>query len=539
MKIFDKLLSPLVLSVIVFLFFQLQVYNINFNFRDEGFLDYNAIRITEGLVPYKDFFVTTTPGTYYVIALLMKLFGNYLIISKVLYVFVILGILYLVSRIYSFKSYLDYVLPLSFAGIFVGPFFATYNIEGLILVLLSFFLLKKWSVSKSSSSMIFLGITTSLIFLFKQSYGLADFAIIIFSIYFLTGRKELNKKISYYLLGIGIIILPYSGYLALSHSLNQFIYYVFFFSRDVKAHRVPFIVTASLFIPFYLFLLYFLKKFSHKKKILLFLAFVIGFFALYLIISPARVGRLFTVFADPLVYYYLALLMVPLTAIYLYWSKKTNQAKDIVLASFFSFGMFFASASSGRDYTTVLITSGFFVPLCLLLINNSKMITSKKSFSVLFVLIFLFPLLMMSVNILIDANKYDSYIANAKNAAGIKIIRSEAKELNAVTQYVKSVVKKNGTIVCFPYCPLMFALTERDSASYFSFFYPETFLYSDGQRFIGDIIKNKVKIIILQRKGNIEPEANFEDKRLDYVKRYFLLHYQLVGQTENFDFFTK
>src|SRR6185437_11178615 len=42
---------------------------------DEGTLIYDAVRITQGQVPYRDFFEVMGPGTFYWVALFFRLFG--------------------------------------------------------------------------------------------------------------------------------------------------------------------------------------------------------------------------------------------------------------------------------------------------------------------------------------------------------------------------------------------------------------------------------------------------------------------------------
>lgn len=530
-KLYKILFTPFILSSFIFLFFQLQIFNLHLYFRDEGFLTYNALRITQGQIPYRDFFLTTTPGTYYLQALLFKIFGQYLILDRILYIFIILGILFLFNKTFSIKNYFKYILLFILVIYFINPIFGFYDIEGLFLILLTLWEFKLWQTFYKNHFLILLGTTVGLLTLFKQSYGFMDFVIITLLIYLFGRRKYFLNELKYFILGILILAVPYLLYLISTNSFNQFIYYVFVFSREVKSHRIPFVFTTIIFIPIYLALITLIRNLSLKRRIILFATFSILFFIFYLLISPTRIGRFFTVFSDPLVYYYLILLIIPLTTIALYWKSKN---KNIIILSFFSLGIFIASASSGRDYTTVLILSPFFIPLCFYLLDYLKIKKYKNALLFFILILFSLPFISTNFNYFLNARKYNSFIQNVPEAFGIKVSNNEANELSSIITYIKSKTTDNQTVLCFPYCPLMNVLTERKSASYFSFFYPETFETSDQSRVINDLKKNKPSMIIIQKKGSIEPEASFENQRLKILLSYFLSHYKLSKQTSNF-----
>ncbi len=53
-----------------------------FNFFDEGLAVFNATRILDGGVPYKDFWTLYPPGQFYILAFFFKLFGASLLVSR-------------------------------------------------------------------------------------------------------------------------------------------------------------------------------------------------------------------------------------------------------------------------------------------------------------------------------------------------------------------------------------------------------------------------------------------------------------------------
>lgn len=527
----------LFLAIFFFLLLQIPIYNHNISFRDEGFLTLNALRINQGEIPYKDFFLTTTPGTFYIQAFLMKLFGNYLLIARIFYITVVIGILFIASRIFTLKSYSNYLFLFFLALLFVSPAYAFYNVEGLLLFLLSFYLLKKIQKNRTFYFFVLLGIISGSLFLIKQSYGVANVVAILFVLYRYRTRGKWLKNSFVYLITFGAVLLSYVLYLFFNNALSDFIYYVFSFSREVKGHRGPFILTATTFIPFYFVFLYFMKKLTVRQKIYICFSFVVISFVFYLLVSPARIERLFTIIHDPLVYYYLALLLVPLTVIHFFWKQKNIHAKEMVLLAVFSLCLFLASASSGRDCTTVLMVSAFFLPLGLSFIDSKK-ITSGKPWLILVMLIYTLPFIISKIPLFASTEAVDAR-SNIQALQGMALSQKERMELEDVIAYIRGHVSEKNTIICFPYCPLLPVLADRGSASFFSFYYPETFREPDQKRVIDDIKAHKPPIIVLQQKGNIEQEATFEDKRLKDLRKFIMSRYHLTKKTDNFLIYSK
>lgn len=117
---------------------------------------------------------------------------------------------------------------------------------------------------------------------------------------------------------------------------------------------------------------------------------------------------------------------------------------------------------------------------------------------------------------------------------GIYLPPKTADEILSIVKFVQKKTNQNDTILCFPYCPLLNVLTQRKSGSYFSFFYPETIRAKDQKRVIDDLKKNQTKIIIVQKPGEIEKEALYENNRLSLLRNYFLSNYNPVFSSQNF-----
>jgi len=67
---------------VVHVVYGLLFYDKALNTFDEGWMVYAAERIADGQVPYRDFFLHTTPASYYILAALYELFGPSLIVGR-------------------------------------------------------------------------------------------------------------------------------------------------------------------------------------------------------------------------------------------------------------------------------------------------------------------------------------------------------------------------------------------------------------------------------------------------------------------------
>ena len=125
-------------------------------------------------------------------------------------------------------------------------------------------------------------------------------------------------------------------------------------------------------------------------------------------------------------------------------------------------------------------------------------------------------------------------IDQAKN---IKVAKEEKIEIDKLVTRTNQYPEKM-KLLCFPYCPMMNVLTNRSSPSYYNFFYPEAFLPENQQEVINNLKLNDT-VIVLQKKGKIEPEALYEDVRFGKLKNYILKNYKMDFETENFAIYTK
>jgi hypothetical protein len=540
------IISPLFVSVIFFLLLQLPIFNFGFNFRDEGYLLNNAQRILNGELPYVNFALSITPGAFYIQALIFKLFGNFVITDRILYILCVILVLILSSKLFRFTKFLNY-LSLIFLGIFYTGLgvFASYNMYGVLFVMLTLFLFNKLSLNNKFYWYSFLvGFSNSLVFAIKQTYGFVFFLSLLFMLAIFINHKYRFKNILFYLMGS--LFLPITIFLIFYFSgiLNKFIYNILYFALAVKNDRLPFILTSILFIPFFIFIVNFVKKISLRKVLIagILFAFFIG---VYILISPTRIPYLSTFYNDPTIYYYLLFFMIPLTLITLFFKSDDKDKKTLIFLSIEAISLFLASAFSGRDYTTVVVASPLYIPLFMYLFiylfKDLKL--RSKNFSIIFLLtIFalpsIFSLLGAYNRVYGEDFKKDSYRKlNIKEMRYINIPISQKNDLEETINYIKNKTSSDIKLLCFPYCSFPQFLSNRGDVSYFNFFYK--FMPENQIRVIKDLNNSKNVTILIQKPGPIEKEALYEDEKLKILKQYVLSNYKLKKNTQNFYIYEK
>lgn len=535
------ILSPLSIGILFFLLLQFPIFNFGFNYRDEGYLLNNAQRINSGEIPYLDFSLAITPGAFYIQAFALKLFGNYIITDRILYILCVIFVLAISSRLFRFTKHLNYIFLLFLALIYTGMgTFASYNMYGVVFVMTALFLFSKLKNSNKPYFYSFLiGLTNSLILITKQTYGFIFFFSLLFLIVFFTQRKYLFKNTLFYL--IGNSILPTIIFLTLYFSgiLNKLIYNVFYFALTVKNDRLPFILTSILFIPFFIFIVNFIKKFTPKKlggAIFLFLLFLL----IYILISPARIHYLVSFYKESTIYYFILFFTIPLTLIVLFFKSKNDQKKQMVIISIEAFSLFLASAFSGRDYTTVIVTAPLYIPLFLYVLTmkyEKVKLPAGNLVITLLLVMFIFPSVISLVRTYgklygIGYKKENYGSLNIKKAAYINVPIYLKNDLELVSDYIKNKTSSDTKLLCIPYCSFMNFLGDRKNLSYFGFFYK--FNKDDQDKVIDDLKRNDNSIILIQMANVIEKEANYEDNSLKLLKTFIYKKYKLVKKTDNF-----
>jgi hypothetical protein len=82
-------------------------------------------------------------------------------------------------------------------------------------------------------------------------------------------------------------------------------------------------------------------------------------------------------------------------------------------------------------------------------------------------------------------------------------------------------------------------LLQRQSASFYNFFYSELFRIENQNELINELTKNPASLILIQKKGEFEPEAELENIRLTKFITFIHKNYHVDYSTQNFIFYKK
>jgi hypothetical protein len=540
LKIFS---SPLFLSLFLYLILQLTVINIFTGVWDEGFFLYNAHLIAKGAIPYKDFFMTTTPGSSYVLAFFFKLFGNYDIVTKILGIST--GVLTLVFSdklftLFSFKSrWWQYVYLFSIALLNIAVGRSLFYGDA---VLFAFFALYFLLIGSERNSMFLIGIAGffgGVCFVFKQSVGGLLFPALLIGLFLVSNRKSVVRSLAAFIIGEAAVLVPASAYFILNSAFSQALYYTFTFASAVKSHSSSFLLHRLIAIPIIVLLLrLFFRLNSRMKLLLLFVTLSVSL--VYLLLNMRRIGRLVDYLPDPTFYVLTAVFLFAIIMLSVSLYKMNTQKRRITLVAITLLVIFLSIGASGYSMGPAIVVSPLLIPLLIFVsetygkrVVKNPMVVSLITVSV--IVIYTVPFVSrLDRPIGTYLNSQFSQSLRVKEAAYIRFLPTQAQDLTEIITYIHKATKKDEKIFCFPHCPGLYFFAERESGSYFTLFYFETFMVKDQGAVIRDLQKNNVRLVILQKTGDIDPHSYLDAERLPKIQGYVLRNYAKVFETPNF-----
>jgi len=223
---------PLAILILGF-FYYISYFNYGISFNDEGFFVYGAERVLQGQLPMSDF-ISYPPGSYFLLALLFKVFGINLLVSR--YMEVAFLLMNGVMMFYIGKRLMTKTIALipSFVLVaFPGPWHKVFFTFGLLFPMVTlYWFLEKRSIPKALTMGWAVGIST----IFKLESGLYALLtlgiIILLNDFWQDGNFVFHKKaflslfkdLSVFLLGFLSILLALSLYYFSRSSLTGLFY---------------------------------------------------------------------------------------------------------------------------------------------------------------------------------------------------------------------------------------------------------------------------------------------------------------------------
>ena len=259
---------------------------------DEIWIYNFAKNMADGLIPYKDFNMITTPLLPMISGLFLNVFGNELIIMRILAIFLCTFILFFAFKILN-KLKIPFIYNLLFIFLLFlllqDYFCIDYNFGVLLITLIIIYLelnyneKNKYYFSKKYLFHFFIGILSSCCILLKQSTGFFIALIsIIYPIFFIKNKIDFKNYLKIFfmrILGILIPIILFIIYLFINNAFYAFIDYCILGIKTFS-NSIPYtnlissnhlnIKLLSIFIPIFILIagIYLLKK--REKKLFCF-----------------------------------------------------------------------------------------------------------------------------------------------------------------------------------------------------------------------------------------------------------------------------
>jgi 4-amino-4-deoxy-L-arabinose transferase-like glycosyltransferase len=486
----EQSLSELLLVLALFLlsFFYLCLFRRYTTMEpDEGILLQGAQRLLAGQVLYRDFFSFYTPGSYYVLALLFKIFGSSLPVARTALALagaILSVITYLLARRVCSRAVALTMAALATLTTLPYRFLILHNWDSTLWACLALYsavrLLemprRKWAFA--------LGLFSSLTVLFEQSKGTGlclGLGIGFLAIWFVQGRRSMPNRSELLALVIGFAgpIAITFAYFASQHAdstmLADWLWPLEHYSR---ANRVP----------------YGYQNWSDDARHQLF-----GTGAL-----PERLIKVLAIspcFWIPV----LPLIAVGLLA---YWIVRArhNSAADEKSAYY----VIMAAGFAGISLSTVVVRADiihfmYLQPLnCLLLAwlldgrdLPGSLVRSARPLLTAYVVI---ALGMFGFVSLLGARAAHNQVATRRG-----VVTTGRKD--TVVEYVQAHVPEGGTVFVYPYLPLYYYLTGTFSPGRYDYFQPGMHTREQAGEIVRELATRRVGVVLF--------ETDFSDKVSD------------------------
>lgn len=551
----------LVTGGLYFLFFS----RFGIDIDDEGFQLYVSNLILKGFLPYKDFILHVTPGSFYSQALVFKVFSPTVMAGRLTVVFLGLAITWLLFKASRDITRSDYFAAISSVlFIFWGvpqirhPWYGWYGLSA-GLIFLCFYL--KYLGSGNYAYLFFTGLFCGITFLMKQNLGMAclgaHLAFLFINYLFSdNAAREVKlfrilKKEGIFILGICAAVGPSIYYFALKKALPEFLYYVFRFSAfSAKARLIfnpfPHVKSVSLIIlaVFFLFAWLFYNYLwgnARWKRVFLFLTIaLIGSIVTLMAILIIKINNVDNIYILDHVkmgavngFFNLAMLAV-LFSIFLIIKKifqkkyKSEWDKSFLFITLFSIFYIWASLCISRDHLhLVLGMAPAYILLSFMfqrgvqrlqesLIRINRDIMALKRY-VNFV-VCIFPLVFISYFGFFTTLKNEGFrsifppIVNMRSelklprANGIMVIKEDKDTIEGIIGYIDANTSQGERIFDTYKSSLFYFLSGKVHPSFYYILHPDLFRPDKQDDVIKDIIRYNIKVAITQENVWDDPD---------------------------------
>lgn len=449
---------------------------------DEGYYFHIADRILQGQVPYRDFFLQFSPGYFYLLALFLKVFGEQIIIGRILTLSICLLILLITLKIsdkLKFSKFYQKLLVFLSVVSFGFPLINNPSTLAWISVLISLFLVYfsiLWLGNQRLRKYLFLvGLSLFLFFFVKQNLGIYFFVLGNVAI-FLASKGKLLQKFKNVLIVDFVFLIP------------TFFWMYFFFLKDIGKFK-EFIEFNSRYASIY--------KFSYPP--------------LTFLLEPTGIFKIIP--------YYLPIVLAGFVLLSIF--KKNNWKEK-----------FFPLAALAGFFGTVLPTSDLLhvYPFYGSVLVSGLIFLNKTKYYKLFLLFTIISILLgFYLTIFREYYRYQSpYFSqnttlNLPRTKNIRIDKPLADDLTSLYKFIQSKTSSNDYIFSYPFSPMLYFIFERNNPSKYSIYYPGYLTEKQEKEVVSEIKSKNVKYIITRSeyKFNTTLSKFIQLQKLVYSKGEF------------------
>ncbi len=476
---------------------------------DEGIVLQGGERILRGEIPYRDFFSFYTPGSFYLVAFVFRVFGDSLVVARMSLAAagaVCSVITYLLARRACSRSIALLAAILTTATGFAYRFLVLHNWYSTLLACLAVYAAVRLLESPKISWAFATGCFASLTMLFEQSKGAGlclGLATGLVSLR-IAGREQLFRRSE--IAGIlGGFLLPFLGvfaYFGAQHSLIIMLQdWLWPLRHYTQANHVP----------------YGWQNWSNSARQMIF----------YTGPLAARVLKILAVSPGFLVP------VLPLLALCLFphWTKQLRHQKTTPRHC--SYYVLISAVLSGLLFSVVIVRADiihfmYLAPLWYVLLTwllgshhmQGRTLIKIRKYLVAYVSI---AFGMMALAVLLSA-------VGARNQIETRRGMITTGEKDMVIEYVQAHVASGQELLVYPYLPLYNYLTATHSPSRYDYFQPGMSTTEQAQQIIASLQSHQIRVVLFER-GFVDkiayswpgtpPNAIANDPIADHIMRNY------------------
>ena len=497
-----------------------------------------ARNISDGEVIYKDFIHFRTPGSYFLQALFIKVFGEQpstVALAISFETIVLYGLCFILAiAILFWRS--KFLYPLIILGslcmLFIPPIVQLRAAIALLAVVVyAAFVLRDGSSSKKP--LIAAGVLTGVTFIFGQETALMPAIMIVAAELIKRGvHIDTWKRIGYFVGAAIVGTLPLISYVLIWSNLGTFVYYVSYYALILQPRSMdlPFPelsrATIIYYLPFVLYGASFLALYLSRWKYRFVGGFILGFALLRLITLLGRSDWGHLIFAVSEMVF-----IVPVT-VYLLININVNWRVLLKFAPYLA-------AFVVTCWLSIVSSSMFIILAALVVVwalrtepSKQKVIKNDKFLPGVLLTIYILSALLMIFytrtyvisNFYLIKEEVLQDDSKAYRIGGMKVDADTKKEIEGVKQAIGN--RKHETIFSFPIQPFYYSLGEHHGARFMTF-EPQTTV-EEQQETIDDLKRTKPDIVIF------DPlQAQALSKSVWEISDYLLENYQKIATVKS------